>query len=217
MSGTGARPRRTQRERTEATTGQLLAAARELFARDGYAATSLDDVTAAAQVTKGALYHHFSSKRELFRAVCAVEQERLTRRQSEAFRSQDDPWQGFAAGCEAYLEGVSEPGVQRILLLDAPGVLGWEGIRELEAQTHAMSIEGVRRAMSAKRLPRRDPAPLVELVFGALGAAAMAIARAPTDDAAAVRRAMAREIRRLLDGLAVSDGPSAPPPRRTRR
>ncbi len=60
---------RTQRQRTEATTGQLLEEARRLFAADGYNATSLDDVVAAAGVTKGALYHHFRSKRELFRAV----------------------------------------------------------------------------------------------------------------------------------------------------
>ena len=69
--------RRTQAERTEATTTALVDAARELFAQDGYAATSLDAVAAKARVTKGAVYHHFEGKQQLFEAVFAREVERL--------------------------------------------------------------------------------------------------------------------------------------------
>src|SRR3712207_6168462 len=74
--------RRTQQERSETTTSELLAAARDLFAERGYAATSLGDITAAAAVTKGALYHHFSGKRDVFEAVCRLEQRRLTELQT---------------------------------------------------------------------------------------------------------------------------------------
>jgi AcrR family transcriptional regulator len=201
MARAQGRSRRTQQERRETTTTGLLEAARELFAHQGYGATSLDQIAAAAGVTKGALYHHFAGKREVFRAVCEREQARLTRLQTEAFRAQDDPWDGFKAGCQAYLEAAIDPGVQRIMLLDAPGVFGWEGMREIEGEAYAMTIAGVRRAMAAGRLPRRDPEPLVELLFGALGGAATAIAR--DEDQRAALRASVRELRRLLDGLAV--------------
>jgi AcrR family transcriptional regulator len=196
-----AKPRRTQKERSETTTAQLLAAARELFARQGYGATSLDQIAAAVDVTKGALYHHFAGKREVFRAVCEQEQARLSELQSAAFRSKRDPWAGLQAGCEAYLQAAVDPGVQRIMLLDAPGVFGWEGIREIEAGAYAMTVAAVELAMAAKRIARRPPEPLVELLFGALGGAATAIAHA-ADQQAALREAT-RELRRLLDGLAL--------------
>ena len=191
---------RTQQERSETTTGELLSAARELFARRGYNGTSLSDITAATKVTKGALYHHFASKRDVFEAVCRREQQRLTGLQGAAFRSKDDPWDGFGAACEAYLTAASDPDVQQILLLDAPVVLGWEGVRDVEEDVFATAVEAVKRAMAAKRIARRRPEPLVELLFGALGAGAAAIARA--DDSAAELRATIRELRRLLDGLA---------------
>jgi AcrR family transcriptional regulator len=195
-------PRRTQQERSETTTSELLAAARELFATRGYTATSLSDITAASAVTKGALYHHFTSKRDVFEAVCLREQQRLTELQTAAFRSKKDPWDGLVAGCTAYLSAASDPAVQQILLLDAPVVLGWEGLREIEGEIFEMTVAGVKQAMAAKRIARRAPEPLVELLFGALGAAAIVIAR--SDDGAATQRAMTRELRRLLDGLAAS-------------
>jgi AcrR family transcriptional regulator len=192
-------PRRTQKERSDSTTADLVAAARKLFAEQGYAATSLDQITRAAKVTKGALYHHFQGKPAIFRAVCEEEQRQLNELQSKAFRSKSDAWEGFQAGCLAYLTAAGDPGFQRIMLLDAPGVLGWEGVRAVESDTWEMSLEGLRRAMKAGRIPRRAPEPLLEVLFGALGGAAMAIARA--DDQQAAQRAMSREVRRVLDGL----------------
>ena len=192
----------TPAERRAATTAALLRAATSLFGSDGYDATSIDQVAAGGGVTKGALYHHFQGKPAIFRAVCEQEQRRLNELQSAAFRSKADPWSGFQAGCEAYLQAAADPGFQRIMLLDAPGVLGWEGVREVERQTYEMSLEGLRRAMKAGRIPRRAPEPLLEVLFGALGGAAMAIARA--DDQQAAHREVSREIRRVLKGLAVS-------------
>src|SRR5919106_5213633 len=127
-----ARPERTQQERSDATIKALVEAARELFARDGYEATLLDDVARAAGVTKGALYHHFGSKRDLFRAVFEAEERGLMRMTAHVSAAHRDPWKGFYEGCRAYLEAVLDPGVQRISLIDAPAVLGSETVREIE-------------------------------------------------------------------------------------
>ena len=102
--------RRTQAERTEATTAALVDAARELFARDGYDATSLDAVAARAKVTKGAVYHHFEGKRQLFEAVFSREVERMTAPLSAAYVRKKDPWDAFGAGCRAFLDECLDPG-----------------------------------------------------------------------------------------------------------
>src|SRR5215212_3653335 len=127
-------PVRTQKERSEATTSELLDVARRLFAADGYAATSLDDVVRGAGVTKGALYHHFAGKRDLFLAVFEREQQKLARTQFEAFARRKGTWDGFFAATQAFFEASLDPGVQRITLLDAPAVLGWETMREVEGR-----------------------------------------------------------------------------------
>jgi AcrR family transcriptional regulator len=192
--------RRTQAERSEATSSALIEAARELFAQDGYAATSLDAVVTAAGVTKGALYHHFTGKRELFAAVFASEQRSLSRAIVAAYQNaDDDAWVAFEAGCRAFLEASQEPGVQRIVLLDAPVALGWETIRRLEAGTLALMELGLRRAIEAGRIAPRPTRPLAHLLFGALCESAMMVAREP--DASAARGAAMQELGELLHGL----------------
>lgn len=194
--------RRTQRERSETTVAALVSAARELFANDGYAATSLDAVASAAGVTKGALYHHFEGKRELFRAVYEHEQRQLVAAIGEAYAGKRDPWDAFEAGCRAFIESSLDPGLQRITLLDAPGALGWEAIREIESPALQMTERGIERAMDAKRLPRRSPQPLAHLLFGAMCEGAMKIAR--SEDPEAAQRAIWAELRRVLRALAVA-------------
>ena len=178
---------RTQRERTDATTTQLLDAARGLFAADGYNATSLEDVVATAGVTKGALYHHFSSKRDLFRGVFEREQSELALACHEAYATEDDPWDGFHAGCRAFLEASLDPGVQRIVVLDAPAVLGWETVREIEKR-HSMSMieNGLRHAIEHGRIDPRPTAPLAHMLIGALCEGAMTVARSGGDQRAAM-------------------------------
>src|SRR5947207_4410833 len=102
----------TQHQRTEATTAALVEAARDLFAEDGYAATSLDAVVSKAGLTKGALYHHFAGKRELFAAVFAAEQDTLIEVVAAAYAEREDPWEAFEAACRAFVEACQEPGVQ---------------------------------------------------------------------------------------------------------
>src|SRR5215207_94938 len=105
--------RRSQRERSEATRGELLAAARKLFASRGFAATSLETVVSICGVTKGALYHHFDGKRDLFRAVFEEEQRRLATIVAEAYTHKADPWSGFIAGCRAFLGEALDPRCSR--------------------------------------------------------------------------------------------------------
>lgn len=201
MGSTKNAPRRTQAERSEATTGQLVATARDLFARDGYAGTSLETVSSEAGVTKGALYHHFSSKRDLFRAVFEQEEIALAHASHDAYRRESDPWKGFQAGCIAFLEGSLDPGVQRIVVLDGPSVLGWETVREIEKRHSMAMIEGgLRQAMESGRIATRATGPLAHMLFGALCEGAMTVARSGGDQQAAMRE-MAAELRSLLAAL----------------
>jgi AcrR family transcriptional regulator len=194
--------RRTQAERTEATTTALVAAARELFVKDGYDATSLDAVAARASVTKGAVYHHFDGKRQLFEAVFTGEVDRMAVPLAQAYGRKKDPWDAFAAGCRAFLDECLDPGLQRIVLLDASAAIGWEGIRRLEAPLLQMMELGISRAAEGGRIARRPPGPLAHFLFGALCEMAMIVARA--DDQKAAHRQAVGEIARVLDGLAIN-------------
>jgi AcrR family transcriptional regulator len=194
--------RRTQAERTEATTAALVDAARALFARDGYDATSLDAVAARAKVTKGAVYHHFEGKRQLFEAVFSGEVERMTAPLSAAYARKKDPWDAFGAGCRAFLDECLDPGLQRIVLLDASAAIGWEGIRRLEAPLLEMMELAISRAADADRIAPRRPGPLASFLFGAICEMAMIVARA--DDQKSAHRDALAEIGRVLDGLATS-------------
>ena len=181
-----------------------LAAARRLFAAQGYAGTSLDAIAAEAGVTKGALYHHFDGKRDVFRAVYAAEQERLTEIESAAYARKRDPWEGFHAACLAFLEASMDPGVQRITLLDVPGALGWETMRQIESDSLAMTQKGLRRAMDAGWIPRRPVEPW-RSCCSARSAKRQWPSPAPTTRKVALRET-ASELRRLLDALGRSEG-----------
>ena len=199
----------TQQERTEQTTGALVSAARDLFAADGYAATSLDAVVERAGMTKGALYHHFAGKRELFAAVFAAEQRKLTEVVSAAYATEDDPWLAFQAGCQAFVEACQEPGVQRIFLLDAQAALGWETVRRIESGSLEMMVLGIERAREAGQIDCANPRQLAHLLFGAICESAMVVAREP-DQERALREAV-DELGSVLRALAVSSRRSPRP------
>lgn len=193
--------RATQRERSDATVEDLLTAARALFAADGYAATSLDAVCERAGVTKGALYHHFVGKKQLFSAVYGREQERLSALISEAyFKVADDAWEAVFAGSRAYLEASLDPHVQRITLLDAPGALGWEAMRDLGVNCRELTERGIARAIRKGAIADRPAAPLTSMLYGGLGESAMAIVRA--DDPQAALQDTLTDLRKLFDALA---------------
>lgn len=201
-SGTGTRQR--QRERSDATVEDLLTAARALFAADGYAGTSLDAVCERAGVTKGALYHHFAGKRQLFAAVYAREQLRLSDVISAAYlTAADDPWQAVYEGCRAFLEASLDPEVQRITFFDAPGALGWEAMRDLADNCREMTRRGVERAIRKGAVASGPADPLTSLLYGGLSDAALAVVRAE-DPQAALAETLA-QLRRIFDALAVRD------------
>lgn len=194
-------PRRTQRERSETTTRQLLDTARALFARDGYAATPLEAVVSGCGVTKGAFYHHFSRKEQLFEVVFVEEQRRIAEAILEAYARKKDPIDASYSACRAFLDVSLDPGVQRITLLDAPAVLGWERMRQIESEYGlAMMKAGIRTAIGAKRMRKRDVDALAHLLFGALCEGVMYMARA--EDQRSARRRIERELKGLLDSLA---------------
>jgi AcrR family transcriptional regulator len=87
-----------------------------------------------ARVTKGAVYHHFQGKQQLFEAVFAREVERLSGVMMAVYATKQDPWDAFEACCRAFLQECLEPGLQRIMLLDALTAMGWEGVRRMEAR-----------------------------------------------------------------------------------
>src|SRR2546421_10951846 len=113
----GGPPRTLKAEQSEATRGALVAAARELFAERGYAAVGTEEIVRAAGVTRGALYHHFSGKKQLFQAVYEdVEQKLVERIAESAISSASDPLQALHAGAQAFLDACEDPAVQRIAL-----------------------------------------------------------------------------------------------------
>ncbi|MFI6498484.1 TetR/AcrR family transcriptional regulator [Nonomuraea typhae] len=191
-------PRRTQAERSDTTTSQLIGAARKLFGEYGYAATSIDAVAATAGVTKGAAYHHFDGKLGLFRAAFTREQEEIAGRLEQVAATTPDPWTALRLGCRTFLEHCLDPGFRRIVMLDAPSVLGWAEVREIEyAHTLRVLLTGLRAALGVLEGDELDASAIrAQLMFGALCEAGMLLARSPDPDAALP--AMAMEADRLL-------------------
>src|SRR5437764_1621019 len=130
VSDTG-HERRSQAERTEATRTALIAAARALFADRGYADVGTEEIVSRAGVTRGALYHHFRGKQDLFRAVYEVVEEEVTMRIAAGMQDVADPIDLLRKGSQLFLDACVEPEIQRIALIDAPSVLGWEEWREI--------------------------------------------------------------------------------------
>ncbi|MFJ6897055.1 TetR/AcrR family transcriptional regulator [Streptomyces hokutonensis] len=199
---TSARPRLTQRERSDSTIEELLSAARTLFAERGYNATSLDAVVEVAHLTKGALYHHFTGKQHLFKAVYEREQARLAHIVARAYLgARPDSWEAVFVGARAFLVEVLAPDIQRINLLDAPGALGTEEMREINSGCLKMMEEGVRRATASGDIAPHSVTALTNLLYGGLCETAMAVARA--EDQQQALDAGITELRTLFDALAL--------------
>lgn len=198
------KPRKTQGERSAATTAQLLTAARELFSKKGFADTATEDIINAAGLTRGALYHHFDSKAALFRAVFEQEEAALTARLMKVAQAEGDALSGLRAGCRAFLEACLDPVVQRIVLRDARAVLSLDELREIESRyTLAALRNGIRTAIASGAVAERSAEMLAHMILGALSEAAMAIARAP-QPRKVLKDALA-EFDRMLEGLARND------------
>jgi AcrR family transcriptional regulator len=190
---------RTKAGQREATIRALIDVARDRFASPGYAGVSLSEIVAAAGVTKGALYHHFSGKEALFRAVLAeVHQEIADRIAGSA--PEADPWLQLVKGCETFLRASTDPEIQQIMLIDAPAVIGWDAWRELDAATSMKQLESVLNELLAHGVIREQPiAPLVHLLSGAMNEAALWIAHSNDQERDLVNTMAA--LTRMLESL----------------
>ena len=196
--------RRTQAERSESTRGALIEAARALFAERGYAGVGTEEIVRAAGVTRGALYHHFAGKRDLFEAVYRqIEIELAERIAVGAFGAgAESPLGAMRAGAELFLQACTEPEAQRIVLLDGPSVLGWDRWREIAAEHGLGLIEAsLRAAIEAGAIAEQPVRPLAHVLMGALDEAAMLVGR--SDDPERMRAEVGRTLDTLLAALSV--------------
>ena len=195
-----AQPRRTQEERSSATRAAITVAARKLFAAEGFAAASIEQILQEAGVTRGAFYHHFDSKTALFVTVFEAVEADLAGRLATAAAQHTAPWDQLMAGAESFLTACLDPEIRRIVLLDAPAALGMEEVRRIE---DAYTMAGLRSVLGAcAREGDLDAAQvpmLTHLILGALAQAAVAIARA--EDPVAAREAAWTAAQSLLTGL----------------
>ncbi|HLQ17827.1 MAG TPA: helix-turn-helix domain-containing protein [Tabrizicola sp.] len=162
--------RRSQKERSDAMRSALVKAARDLFVRDGFAATATPDIVARAGVTRGALYHHFDDKHDLFAAVVRAEAEAVA---AEIEATEDpglDPTTALLRGGDTFLSAMSAEGRTRLLLIEAPAVLSPAQLTEIDSATGGRTLEEGLRAAGVE--PVR---PLAALLSAAFDRAALAI------------------------------------------
>jgi AcrR family transcriptional regulator len=191
-------------EQSDATRSSLLRVARELFTTNGYAATSTTEVADCAGVTRGALYHHFAAKDDLFRAVFEQLEAEIAEHVAREALTGTDPLEQLRLGSRAFLDACVDPAVQRIVLLEGPAVLGWETWQDIEERYgYGLVAGGVEAVIAAGLVEAQPVGPLARVLFGALSQAGLMVARA--EDARAARTDMEAAMDRLLDGLRVSE------------
>ena len=189
----------TRQQMSAETTARLVAAARRAFAEHGYGDTSMDALCAEAGVTRGALYHHFGGKEGLLEAVVRQIDCEIGERLMAEERRHEDPWVAFCACCRLWLDQGLNAEVQRILLRDAPAVLG-QRMREIdEVSSIAPLRDALSQLMASGRIAPTDPEAMARLVNGALVDVALWIASSE-DPAATLSRAR-HAVDVLLAGL----------------
>ncbi|HEX5224283.1 MAG TPA: TetR/AcrR family transcriptional regulator [Solirubrobacteraceae bacterium] len=188
-------------QRSQETREALIATARRLFAERGYSDVGTEEIVRSAGVTRGALYHHFKGKTDLFEAVYErVEHELVQDIAATVSTSATDPLDALRAGANAFLQACEDPATQRIALLDAPSVLGWERWREVGQENGLGLVATVlQEAIDAGQLAPQPVGPLSHVLMGAIDEGAMLIARA--DDGGATREQVGATIERLIDAL----------------
>lgn len=192
-------PRRTRTEMMEETRARLIATARRAFAEQGYAQTSMDQFTAAAGLTRGALYHHFGSKEKLLIAVIDELEGEVAARLQAMADAAPTPWEAFRARCCGYLELARVPELRRIILQDARAMFGdvpqvhqSAGIAVLEQALQGLIDDGTAAPAHAGLMAR--------MLYGAVTEAAFWIAE-PDGDADARLAAAIDGLDQLLRGL----------------
>ncbi|MBV8805499.1 MAG: TetR/AcrR family transcriptional regulator [Sinobacteraceae bacterium] len=192
-----------RRARGDQTRRDLIHAGRTLFVEKGYFNTSIGELVATSGVgTRGAFYHHFKDKTELFRAVFEEVECELTLRSLASPPRGADPWERLSAGLHGFLESALEPEVQRVMLLDGPVVLGWQTLRAIqEGNSIALINEMVREAIAEGVIDDQPVRELTHMVVAALEEGALLVAHAPHPSRA--RQRAAKVLHRLLLSFAV--------------
>jgi AcrR family transcriptional regulator len=186
--------------RSEATRRRLVTAARTLFGARGYADVGTEEIVRAAGVTRGAMYHQFRDKADLFAAVAEEVEAEIAERIAGAAGVEADPVGALRAGARLFLDACAEPEVERIILLDAPAVLGWEAWRDLAGRYGLGLLQfGLQAAIEAGAIVPQPVAPLAHVFIGALNESALYVARA--EDPAAAREQCVAIFDRLLHGM----------------
>jgi AcrR family transcriptional regulator len=184
-----------------ATRGQLIEVATRLFAENGYEGTSIEAVLTAAGVSRGALYHHFAGKEALFEAVVVAISAGVTARMAEAIDECTDPVDAVRTGALAWIGLAGDPVIQRVVLVDAPSVLGWERWRTMDDGQTLGAMKAMLQAVSdTGRLPSALVDPFSHMILAALDEFALVVARAPDTGAAVAEGRVAVEelLNRLL-------------------
>ncbi len=189
----------TNAERTQRTRTHLIDAARELFGSAGYVGTSTAAILTKSGIQRGAMYHHFEDKAELFAVVCSTISQEAAAAIAAATANEPDPVEALIKGGRAWIAFMNQPGVRQIMVIDGPNVLGaaaWDALDRANADR--VLGEGVGRAMAAKRLRfARAPAMLTTMLSGALNA--LVLRQVPTAEAADAFSAMVHGL--CADGL----------------
>jgi AcrR family transcriptional regulator len=194
--------------RSEATRRRLMTAARALFGARGYADVGTEEIVRAAGVTRGALYHQFRDKADLFAAVVEEVEAEIAERIASATGMEAgveagveaDPVGALRTGARLFLDACAEPEVERIILLDAPAVLGWEAWRDLAGRYGLGLVQfGLQSAIEAGAIAAQPVAPLAHVLIGALNESALYVARA--ENPAAAREECVAILDRILRGL----------------
>jgi AcrR family transcriptional regulator len=196
--------RRTQAERSATTREALVAAGRSLFAGRAFADVGTEEIVRTAGVSRGALYHHFADKTELYAAVFeAVEAEVIGRIGGDGANAQlADPLAAMRLGAGIWLDACAEPEVHRIALVDAPAVLGQARWREIGSHYGMGLVQGLlAQAIQAGRIPPQPVEPLAHLLLGALreGALYLAVAADPVQ----ARQEVGAALDRMIEALGI--------------
>lgn len=172
------------------TKRQLIRVATRLFTDQGYAATSLDAIVSGAQVTKGALYHHFSGKQAVFEAVFEATEADAAKRIAKALRGHSDPWSKALAGLRCFLDVVQDPTYQRVVIQEGPAILGYERFREQEDRSTFAIVQDIVGDVLRESTVDLDEEMLLtfsRILFGAMWAAGESVTSAEDPKLAVAR------------------------------
>lgn len=189
-----------QAERRAATIDAILKAARRLFGERGFAATTMDDIAAAARVAKGAVYHHFTTKEAVFETVFEDVSRDLMVDIERAARAEKDVLAAMVTGTQHYFAACAKGPTCQIILRDGPAVLGWERWRAIDARHFGGKIpRALAAAMDGGLIARQPVEPLARLLLGAMTEAAVSAASRP--DIAKAGGEYSRAFKSLLEAL----------------